>query len=325
MPRIFDNTRPATLILLFVSLTLISSFSLYIYFNNIDIQTQALMGPYLKGLGSISLSVLSLLLVISLGVLVNFIVHDNGITRNNTYALLFFVLLIGSNYLLSVINPVLVSTFFVVLALKSLLSLHEHREMTQKLFNSGFLLGIAAIIYPYSILYVVLIFLGIIIYGADNWRQWFIPILGIALPYYILFAWYFWFDKLDVFSDKYFIESFSLSGNFLDKSVWAYVIWGVFIFLTIFSILDYIKNMNSHKLDARKGYAMTFLSLIIGIVITLAGTVRNGQELIIIFFPVAIIWAKFIQHQKKALFRTIFILAVILNSVLSFILHQKGL
>lgn len=321
LTRLLNNTRPITVLVLFLLLAFISVSSVYTYFTDLDFQAEYLIGPYYQRLGSVFQSIISVFLILSLGFLVNFIVHDNSITRDNSYALFFFIVLVASHPSLSIINPVLVSVFFVVLALKNLLSLHEHKEMTQKLFNTGLLLGIASIIYPYAILYGVLIFLGIIIYGADSWRQWAIPIIGIAIPYYFLFAWYFWFDQLDVYWDMFFIKTFYISNSNFHESVETYIIWGVFTLLTIFSILDYFKNINSHKPDTRKGYTMTYLSLIIGIIVALVGTVDNGQELIIIFLPIAIIWAKFIQHQKKELFRTIFILVVILNTILSFAIN----
>ena len=321
LTRLFDNTRPITVLVLFFLLASISASSVYIYFTDLAFQAEFLIGPFYQRLGDILQSVISIGLILSLGFLVNFIVHDNSITRNNSYALLFFIVLVASDPSLSILNPVLSSVFFVVLAMKNLLSLHEHKEMTQKLFNTGLLLGIASVIYPYTILYGILIFLGIVIYGADSWRQWFIPVLGIILPYYFLFSWYYWFDGLDYFWNTFFIKTFYITDSSFYESPQTLIVWGVFAVLTVFSILDYSKNMGSHKPDTRKGYTMTFLALIIGIVITLVGSINNGQELIIMFLPISIIWAKFIQHQKKELWRSIFIIVVILNSVFSYAIN----
>ena len=318
--QFFNNTRPITVLVLFITLTVISSAGIYIYFHNIDFQNTYQIVSNYQGMGSTLQSVLSIALVISLGFLVNFIVHDNSITKDNSYALLFFVVLVASDASLTILNPVLVSVFFVVLALKNLLSLHEHKEMTQKLFNTGLLLGIASVIYPYAILYGVLIYLGIVIYGADSWRQWFIPLLGIAIPYYFLFSWYFWFDNLDYFWNTFFIKTFYITESSFHQSAETILVWGVFSLLTLFSIFDYSKNMNSHKPDTRKGYTMTYLTLFVGIIISLVGSVNNGQELIILFLPISIIWAKFIQHQKKKRYKNIFIIVVLANVLLSIVL-----
>jgi len=321
LTRFFDNTRPITVLVLFLLLAFISVSSVYIYFTNIEFQTKYLIGPVYQHLGSVFQSVISVGLILSIGFLVNFIVHDNSITRNNSFALLFFIVLVASNPALTILNPVLLSMAFVVLGMKNLLSLHEHKEMSQKLFNTGFLLGIASIIYPYSILFGLLIFLGIVIYGADSWRQWILPILGIILPYYVLFSWYFWFDRLDYYWDTFFIKALHITESSFFESPATIAVWGIFSVLTIFSILDYSKNLGSQKPDTRKGYTMTLLALVVGIIITLVGTIKNGQELIVLFLPTSIIWAKYIQHQKKELWRNIFIAVVILNSVFSFVIN----
>jgi len=321
--QFFNNTRPITVLVLFITLALISIAGVFIYFNNVDFHNTYQIVSNYQELGSLLQSFMSIALVLSLGFLVNFIVHDNSITKDNSYALLFYVVLIASDASLTILNPVLISVFFVVMALKNLLSLHEHKEMTQKLFNTGLLLGIASVIYPYSILYGVLIFLGIVIYGADSWRQWFVPIIGIVIPYYILFSWHFWFDSLDYFWNTFFIKSFYITESSFHKSLETIIVWGIFSLLTLFSIVDYSNNMNSHKPDTRKGYTMTYLTLFVGIVIALVGTINNGQELIILFLPISIIWAKFIQHQKKKRYKNIFIIVVLANVLLSIVLDLK--
>jgi len=319
LTRFFDNTRPITVLLLFAALAIISVVNNYTYFNNEQFQNAYLIAPFYQSLGSVMQYVLSIVLVLSLGFLVNFIVHDNSITRDNSFALLFFVILVASDKSISIINPILVSVLFLYLALKNLLSLHEHKNMPQKLFNTGLLLGIASVIYPDAIFFSVLIFIGIVIYGIDSWRQWFLPILGLIIPYYFLFSWYFWFDDLSYFWDNFFIKTLSISEIDFHHSGSIILEWGVFAILTIISIFDYSKNMSSHKPDTRKGYTMAYLSLFIGVFTILVGKVSNGQEFIILFLPLSIIWAKFIQHQKKELYKTLFLVAVVTSIFISFL------
>ncbi len=324
LTRFFNNTRPITLLILFLFLAIISLSSIYSYYNNIEFHNFYAIQDNYQFFGKFFHIVLSIFLTLAFGLFVHIIVHKNSITRDNSYAFLFFVLLFASHPALPILNPVLAGAFFVVLALQNLLSLHEHTAMTSKLFNAGLLIGIASVIYPYAILYGILIYLGIIIYGADSWRKWFMPIIGILIPYYILFAWYFWFDELDIYWERYFIKSFNFSLSDFYQSKETLIVWGIYSLLTIFSIFDYISNMSSHKLDTRKGYSMTYGAFFIGVIITMSGTIKNGQELIILFFPLSIIWAKFVQHQKKEKWKTIFILVAVINVILSYIITKNG-
>jgi len=316
--RFFNNTRPITLLVLFVTLVGIASLGVYIYIHDVDYQNIYISTSFYNNLGVTSTYILSVGLILSLGLLINYIAHNNSITKDNSFALLFFVILVASSKNLSIVNPVLVSVLFLNLGLKNLLSLHEHNNTSQKLFNTGLLLGISSVIYPFTILYIILIFLGIVIYGADNWRQWIIPILGIAIPYYILFSWYFWFDGLDYFWNTYFLNTLHFSAVSFYTSIVTSVVWGVFALLTFFSMANFFQNRGSQRPDVRKGYLMAYLSLIIGILIALVGTIKNGQELIILLLPMSVIWAKYIQHQKKDFYKSIFIIIALLSSISSF-------
>ncbi|MCK5782224.1 MAG: hypothetical protein KAH10_06510 [Flavobacteriales bacterium] len=321
--RVFDNTRPITVIVLYLLLLGVVASSFYVYFSIPEYQDKYLIHGYFPYLGDVMAVSLSTFIVLSLAILVNYIVHDNAITRKNSFALLFFVLLVASYPAIVILNPILVATFFVVLSLKNLLSLHEHKKMTVKLFNAGLFIGMAAVVYPYSLLYIVLIYLGIIIYGADNWRQWLLPLLGVLIPYYLLFTGYFVFDQLPEYFDRFFIHSFQFRENHFYDSKWVALVWGTYMFITIFAIFEYSSNINLHKLDTRKGYSMTYLALFIGVIIAMFGTHTNGQELIILFLPTSIIWAKFLQHKKKALWQNVFMLIVFSIVVVSYVANYS--
>ncbi len=316
--RFFNNTRPITLLVLFVALAIIASSSVYISFHDVDYQNIYVSTFFYESIGAVSTYILSVGFILSLGFLLNFIAHDNSITKDNSFALLFFVILVFSSRSSSIINPVLISVLFLNLGLKNLLSLHEHNNASQKLFNTGLLLGISSVIYPFTIFYAILVFLGIVMYGADSWRQWITPILGIVLPYYILFSWFFWFDSLDYFWDTYFLNTLHFHTASFQASPLASVVWGIFALLIFLSLINFFQNRGSQRPDVRKGYLMAYLSLIIGVFITLVGTVKNGQELIILFLPMSIIWAKYIQHKKKDIYKSIFIIITLLSSTLSF-------
>lgn len=321
--RFFDNTRPITILFLFVLLVLTIVITYVGYYNSVEIRQTYLIQNHYKNISEISAVILSSISIIGLALLVNNIVHKNSITKRNSFTLLFFVLLVASNPSLIILNPVLAGAFFVVLALKSLLSLHEHKKMTAKLFNAGLFIGIASVVYPYAIFYTLLIYLGIIIYGADHWRQWFLPLIAIMIPYYLLFTLYFWNDNLDVYWDKFFINKIDLANGNFYTSKETMIVWGIYSLLTMFSIMNYTSNMREHKLDTKKGYSMTYLALFIGILITMFGTISNGQELVILFLPISIIWAKYIQHQKKEKFKTMFFMLIIFNAILSNIINSE--
>lgn len=322
MIKIFENTRPITILSSLFWVLIITLFGIYKYFINETFKAEFLIQSYYPNMGDGLASLISVIIMLSLAILLHNIVHEHSITRDNSFALLFFVILISTNHSIVILNPVLIATLFIVIALKYLLSLHEHKKMTQKLFNAGLLIGIASVFYPFAIFYGLLIYLGVTIYGADSWRQWLLPLIGIALPFYFLFTGYYIFDSLDVFWDKYFIQAIEFTKHDFFKSTGQVILWGIFIGITIFATLDYTGHMRSQKLDTKKGYSMNYLSLLIGIFIVALGEINNGQEFIILFFPTSIIWAKYMQHKKNNRWKNLFFLFVLLNSIYSIVLNN---
>ena len=318
--KFFDNTQPVTRLSIFILLLIIIGFSLYSYVYNPVFHADYLIQKNYPRISDSFGLVISVISVLSVVLTVGYIAHAKDMMKDNSYASLFAVLLIASQPSIVILNPVLIATIFLMLSFKEILSMHKQVNVSRKLFNSGLLIGIASVIHPYAIFYVLLIFIGIIIYGVDNWRQWTYPILGIVTPIYFLFTWFLWNDSLDYFYQEFFIKKFEFTLDNFNYSTDTTVLWAIYFFLTLFSIIDYTRNMKVHKLDTRKGYSITYLALIIGIIIVLFGTIKNGQELIILYFPISIIWGKYIQHRKKQRWRNIFFLFVLLSLILSYVI-----
>ena len=138
--------------------------------------------------------------------LVNFIIQKNNVTQNNSYALLLMVLLLGIFHETMFSNSLLFSNFTLLLAFRKMYSLRSGFNTKQKLFDAGFWVGIASLIYVWSFLFIVLIYLAILIYQKLELKNLFIPIVGVVIPVFIYFTYCFYFDNLDVLYDRWIID-----------------------------------------------------------------------------------------------------------------------
>ena len=93
--------------------------------------------------------------------LFNFIISKNKLTRDNSYAFLFFV--IGLGFLQSVITePTIVIEYLLLfLFFRRVYSLRTLKFVYQKLFDSGLWLGILFLISPLYLLYLILLYVAI--------------------------------------------------------------------------------------------------------------------------------------------------------------------
>ncbi|MFM2306363.1 MAG: hypothetical protein RLZZ367_1032, partial [Bacteroidota bacterium] len=128
--------------------------------------------------------------------LVNGIVNGNKILakKNYTAGLLFilFASLIKENLLLT---PASLALTFVILATGKLFGLAKNEKSYGDVFDVGFLLSIAAIFYFPCIILILFGYIGLAIVRPFNYREWTILLLGFLAPLFVLFTFYFWYDK----------------------------------------------------------------------------------------------------------------------------------
>ena len=95
---------------------------------------------------------------------VNFIISKNNLTLDNSYALLFYLLVISffSKYLYD--YQVFLEYFLHLFFLRKVYSLQTLKEVFKKLFDAGFWLGVMCLMNPFLIVFSLLLFTAIIVH-----------------------------------------------------------------------------------------------------------------------------------------------------------------
>jgi len=110
--------------------------------------------------------------------IVNFVVKKNGMSKDSAYTVLFYLLFMlffpsGFNN-----TALLISNFFIILAMRRIVSLHSLKASKEKIFDASIWVCIAALFHFWSILYLVLIFIAVLFHVARDYRNWFLPIIA---------------------------------------------------------------------------------------------------------------------------------------------------
>src|SRR5690606_34814998 len=98
------------------------------------------------------LKVFSILIFIVFSVfLTNFICKKNGLTKDNTYAMLLFalVLTLFPNVFTNI--KVIFANVFILLAIRRIISLKSYHNIKVKLFDASLLICVATIFYEWSV------------------------------------------------------------------------------------------------------------------------------------------------------------------------------
>lgn len=243
----------------------------------------------------------------------NFINSKNRLTFDNSYA--YFLFSIFTIALLSeIINyNILLKTTIYLLFLRKIYSLRSNRNIIEKLFDGGFWLGILCILEPISILLFVLTFIAVYLHNKITAHTLFTPIIGFIAPSIIYFAYCFWLDKLDDFTNL-FVFKINFNADFYNNPKYLWLICITFSF-TIFAIIFKSAKALSVNNRFKRNWIILICNFFLILVFIALIPNKNGSELIYIFFPMAIILANGVELIQKKIFKNIVLYLLLFGSL----------
>lgn len=164
---VFNKTRPLNYLI--IVLLVLFSFLAYSISNNY----------FSNDWQQIVVGTLKFFIVLASCLLVNFITLKNNLTKDNTYAVfLFFIFLLFFPTIFQN-SQILISNFLLLLALRRLVSLKSMITPKEKIFDASFWIFLSALFHFWSILYIVLVFVSIVLHASRDFRNWIIPFIAL--------------------------------------------------------------------------------------------------------------------------------------------------
>ncbi|MEH6536906.1 MAG: DUF6427 family protein [Psychroserpens sp.] len=262
----------------------------------------------------VALKQLGLFLICLLSVFVfDFLVTRNNLTKKNSYNIVLFVLFFAILPQTILNSQIVVANFFVLLALRRLISLRTQKDIKKKLFDASFWISIATLFYFWSSVFFVLVFAALLIYAITDLKNYLIPILGIATVAVILIS-YLIINEIDIVSFATGSFDFSLDFSALNSKP---IIVGSTILLSfgLWALFYYIKNIKSQMKSYRPSFKLIIITVILGLVIIAVGPSKDGREFIFLFAPLSIIMTNYLEVISEKWFKETLLWVIILTPV----------
>lgn len=303
--RIFGKTKPINFIIVvgFV-------FFFYLIVQNYLFEQSFLSDNFFQNILVISSLILSVFII-------DFIVKKNKLTGANSYAILFFAILL-------IIFPeslgddnALFCSFFLLLATRRLLSIKSLKNIRLKIFDASLWILISSIFYDWSLLYLVLVMVAIYVYEAKNIKNW-LAILSAAICFaMILFSVVLLLDKIDFLAQHY---DFDINIDAIYPSHWTSSLKILlFIFINfVLSVWTLLKLSNA-GLGKIITVRLIMLSFLIGLVVSLLTISYDINAIMITFFPSIILLTNYVESIRKENFRELVLLGCILVPIVVFV------
>ncbi|MEO6290928.1 MAG: DUF6427 family protein, partial [Ginsengibacter sp.] len=191
--------------------------------------------------------------------------------------------------------PMLINTFIIwVWAQMSTLYINQHVKTT--LFNIGIAIGVSTFFYFPSLAFAILIVFGLLLTRPPKIAEWLIALLGILIPWYFLFAYLFFTDKL---------YGFHVPGIEIDYPLFAKnnIEFAGIVLIAVFTIIGaFFVQLNTRRqvVQVRKSWGLMALYFIVAFFIPFINSSYNFKYWFLVTVPIsAFIASAFFYIEKK--------------------------
>ena len=240
-----------------------------------------------------------------------FVITKNKLTQNNTYGVLFFLLIMSLVPQVILENSLIYANFFVLLALRRIFSLKTQHNIKKKLFDATLWICVAAVFEPWVILYFIVVIGAILLFTLFNTKN--ILVLPMSIITFVVVT--------TIFS-LFVTSSFPLSLELIPTVNWEEPYHqkiglnvGVLAFITFMAILFLFKRINQRTKADRSSQIVLMLTLIIGIAICILTLDHDFSGVIFMMTPWAIIIANYAEEGENKLVSEILIWLILVMSI----------
>lgn len=260
--------------------------------------------------------IIAVLAVMFSVLVVDFIVKKNSISEKNSFVILFFSLFFFFYWDLAKDNQLVFSNLFILLALRKIISLKSQILVTKKIFDAAFWISIATLFSFWSILFLLVLYLGILIYASNYYKHFLVPLVSVFIVFIIVNSYYLFF-----YDTNFHFLNDTISLDFKDiftiKKTFAVVVFLIMILISTILFLPSIKNKTQKN---KSSYYILLMSLIIALIISIITPNKGLGVLIYAYFPLAALFTVVYERLKNRwLISGIIYLLIILSTVFLFI------
>jgi hypothetical protein len=303
----FKKSRPINYALIGVALLLF--YMLYLIREGKWLESPLIIG---EKAGLLALLAASLFLA-------GFITIKNMLTKSNTYALLLFMLFLILFPTTMGNDNIIIANFFLLLALRRLISLQSLITPKEKIFDASFWIFAASIFHFWCLSYIVLVFISIIFHVASDYRNWVIPIIAfctVAIIYFMagLIVGHGFFEHVQ--------EQLSISFDFTYfENIYQNIALAIFASIAALFTIPYVLSINSKPLNLQSSHKKILFSFLLGAGIYALSNHKNNSYLAFTFAPLAIMGANYIQAQQSKWVREGVLIGIAVVAIAIFVLQ----
>ncbi len=257
-----------------------------------------------------------LLLLVSALLTLDFITKRNGLSKDSGFTQIFFLSFIIA--FPTVLNEIdlLFANFFIILALRRLISLQTLKTPKEKIFDASLWVFIASLFHFWCILFILLVFISIFFHVSRDYRNWILPFLAFFSVGILFLAYTFMFDSIAI-STFLANASSSFELNYF-TSIYQNLTFSIFTTLSLFFLTSLVLTISNRPLILNSSFKKLISWFLIATVVFVVSKEKSNALLVFTLAPIAVMATCHVEISKTKWQNELTLILVFLFGVFGF-------
>ncbi|MET0944746.1 MAG: DUF6427 family protein, partial [Flavobacterium sp.] len=214
-------------------------------------------------------------------------------------------------------NPnVIYANFFLLLALRRLISLQSLKASKEKIFDASFWILVASLFQFWCILFLILVFISIVFHVSRDYRNWvlpFIALLAVAIIF-LLVSLIFHFNVIEFFEKRAVID---LRIDYF-KNNYENGALSIYVAVALFFVVSILTTLSNRPQIVHTSYKKVVACFFIAVFVFILSPNKSNDLLIFSITPLTIMAASHVEYVQQKLNNEIVFYVLICCSLFTF-------
>ena len=238
-----------------------------------------------------------LILIFASLFLANFIVKKNALTKDSSYTIYFYLVFMLFFPKIWGDLQLLLANFFILLAMRRLISLQTLKAPKEKIFDACLWIFIASLFQFWTVLFILLVYVSIVFHVSRDFRNWLIPfvaffIVGVIFSAYSL--------GIAPGSLTHYFQQETVHYN-LDyfKNQYENIAFSMFVVAVLFFFFPSVFTLTNKPLNLQASYKKIIFATVFGAILFAISTPKSNELLLFLVFPIAVMATNMIEYMQS--------------------------
>ncbi len=208
-------------------------------------------------------------------------------------------------------NAALVASTIIIWSFNEVIKLQMFSDVKGRLFNIGMAIGCCLFIFPPSIVFLIIIFAGLVLFKPFRLNEWLIVLIGVLVPTYFYYSWQF----LNYGSLAHRLPKFMFHLPFEELNNVKLTIMLAFAVHVVGGFLYTQQNLRKQLVQTRNAWKLTYIYLVLSVVLFFITTAFNQFDQLFIVAPMALLAAAFHFYLPKKWMSNLFHILMLIFAI----------